>query len=116
MATLSLERERRRTGPRCGAQYSAFGLKIIRVFVFFAVDFGEPAIFCRGVRGLGGALELFTGKRQLAFTERSAEVRAHLRTGFTQRARPTADYRTALFAKLIAPTLSPERARRCGCF
>ena len=51
------------------AQYSAFGLEVVRVFVFFAIDFGEPAIFCRGVRGLGGALELFTGKRQLAFAE-----------------------------------------------
>ena len=32
-----------------------------------------------------------------------------LRAGFAQRAGPTADHRTALFAKLVAPALSPEQ-------
>jgi hypothetical protein len=54
---------------RARAQYSAFCFEVVRVFVFFAVDFGEPAIFSRGVRGLGSAFELFTGKRQFSLTE-----------------------------------------------
>lgn len=61
--------EEKALGPLQRAQYSAFCFKVVRVFVFFTVDFGEPAIFCRGVRGLGRALELFTGKRQLAFAQ-----------------------------------------------